>query len=75
MGLHPPQTVGPRAAAPTSEAQVLRVHLDHKLAIHISEDTAVHPIVDESEGAATVRVCSISHGYGTDLSTTHTPYP
>lgn len=35
---------------PTSEAQVLMVHLDHELAVNVSEDPAVHPVMDEPAG-------------------------
>lgn len=34
----------------TSEAEVLMVNLDHELPINISEDSTVHPIMDEPVG-------------------------
>lgn len=34
----------------TSEAEVFMVNLDHELPINISEDSTVHPIMDEPVG-------------------------
>jgi hypothetical protein len=41
---------------PTSEAEVLVVHLDHELPVNVSEDPTIHPVMDEpaagNEGAS-----------------------